>query len=59
MWTGRVVMVMVVVVVDAGCWKIVSGRGVIVANFNFFGRKNKRGEKMDLACVNVVGRTYL
>lgn len=52
-------MVMVVVVVDAGCWKIVSGRGVIVANFNFFGRKNKRGEKMDLACVNVVGRTYL
>lgn len=48
---------MVVVVVDVGCWKIV--RGVIVANFNFFGRKNKRGEKMDLACVNVVGRTYL
>lgn len=42
-------MVGVVVVDDAG-WKIESGRGVIVANFNFLleGKKN-----MSLTCVNV------
>lgn len=42
-------MVGVVVVDDVG-WKIESGRGVIVANFNFLleGKKN-----MSLTCVNV------
>lgn len=51
-------MMGVVVVDDAG-WKIESGRGVIVANFNFLleGKKN-----MSLTCVNVgrkEGRKYL